>query len=87
MHKYLIAGVMASMLMAGPASAATITDMAKCKSEIEIVKEMDANTDLGAKYDAIVKDLIGVLEELCNTESFEPADDIAAIVRGMLATE
>ncbi len=87
MKRFLISGFLITSLMAVPALSAEITNEAKCLSEVEIVKELDQNSDIGDKFEPIVKDLIKVLEELCKDKTFDKAEDVAAAIRGMLATE
>lgn len=87
MKKYLFAGLLVSALGAGPAFAAEISDQTKCKSEVEIVKQLDTDSDVGPKFEPIVKDLIEVLEHLCEGKSFNDAEQVASAIRGMLATE
>jgi len=80
-------GLVLASLSFSPAFAAEITDAAKCASEVEIIKQLDADSDVGPKFEPLVKDLISVVEELCEEKAFEQADTVAATVRGMLATE
>ena len=87
MYKLLIMGTFLLSLTVVPVRAAEITDEAKCRSEIEIVKQMDSESDVGPKFEPIIKDMIGVLEHLCETKAFNEAEDVAAAIRGMLATE
>ena len=87
MHKFVLSGLVLATLSFSPAFAAEITDAAKCTSEVEIIKQLDADSDIGQKFEPAVKDLIEVVEELCEGKAFEQADHVAAVVRGMLATE
>lgn len=86
MYKKMIAGLLVASF-AGPAMAAKITDAAKCKSEVEIVKQLDADSDVGPKFEPIAKDLIVVLEQLCEKKDYQTADSVASSIRGMFATE
>jgi hypothetical protein len=87
MNKYLFAGLLVSALVAGPGFAAEISDQTKCKSEVEIVRQLDAHSDVGPKFEPVVKDVIDVLEHLCEAKSFNDAEQVASANRGMLATE
>lgn len=87
MHKFVLTGLVLASLSFSPAYAAEITDATKCASEMEIVKQLDADSDVGPKFEPIIKDLMGVLEHLCSTKAYAQADDVASSIRGMLATE
>lgn len=87
MRSLLVAGVVLFSLTAGPAYSAEITDQNKCRSEVDIVKKMDDDNDVGPKFEPIVKNLIDVLEHLCETKAFDKAEEVASSIRGMLASE
>ena len=87
MYKLILSALVFGSLIIVPAHSVLITDADKCRLEIETVKSLDEESDVGPKFDVIVKDLIGVLEHLCETKSYSEAADVGQALRIMLATE
>lgn len=82
--KTLYIALAIALLTASPAAATKIKDEADCTAKIDSVRELDDSIDVDPKFEIIVKELIGVLENLCDAKSFEDADDVAGAILGIL---
>lgn len=80
-----VASVALAVVLPLPAHAIEITDEASCQSELKAIKGLDDHSDAGPKFEPIIKDLIEVLEHLCEQKDFGHADDVADALRVILA--
>lgn len=92
MNTWLAALAAAGMLLAGSAFAATDsnrqTQSAKeCSQLVQLTKETAESNDVGIKAQNEIDKLLTQLEEQCNAEQFEQADQTAALIRGLVVTE
>lgn len=84
MRRLLVPGLVLALLTAAPVVAEEITNEAKCRSEIETIKSLDEDSDVGPKYEPVVKDLIEALEHLCRHKDFDAAENVAGAIRTIL---
>ena len=92
MNTRLAALFAAGMLLAGSAFAATDSNRptqsaTECSQLVQLTKETAEGNDIGVKAQNEVDKLLAQLEEQCKAEQFEQADQTAALIRGLVATE
>ena len=92
MNTRLAALVAAGTLLAGSAFAATDSNRQtqsaqECAQLVQVTTETAEGNDVGEKAQNEIDKLLAQLQEQCNAEQFEQADQTAALIRGMVATE
>lgn len=92
MYTWLATLTVAGILMASQALAATDSNRPtqsaqECTQLVQVTTETAKANDIGEKAQTEVDKLLVQLEEQCNTQQFEQADQTAALVRGIVATE
>jgi len=92
MYTRLATLTVAGILMASQALAATDSNRPTqsaqdCTQLVQVTKETVNGNDVGDKAQSEVNKLLAQLEEQCNGQQFEQADQTAALIRGMVATE
>lgn len=94
MHTRFAALTAAAIMTATAATAAslpnrstTVQTFEQCQHLVVHAQEAAKNNDVGAKTQDQINDLVAALINQCQSQQFEQAEQTAALIRGLVATE
>lgn len=92
MYTRLAALTAAGIMLASQAFALTDSNRstqskADCMQLVDVTKQTAEGNDVGAKAQSEVDRLLAALQGQCDNEQFEQAEQTAALIRGLVATE
>lgn len=87
MLKKVVVVAAAGLLWSGVALAKAPTNETECKQLMDTTQLAVNGRAIGPKAEAEVQSLMGALAEYCQNGNYEAADQMAALIRGFVASE